>query len=72
MEAVVKSLGEFWGAPGIVCGLQFVAIVYLMKRGDAAQKEHIDTLKANLPLMEKMESTMSTALRVVSRAGGER
>lgn len=72
MDTLIQRLGEFWGAAGIICGLQFIAIVYLLKRGDAAQQQNVDTLKAVLPLMEKFESTMKTALNVVSKSGGDR
>jgi hypothetical protein len=72
VEEFVKQLGAFWGPAGIICGLQFIAIVYLYKALQSAQKEHVETLKANLPLMEKFESTMSNALRAVSVRGGDR
>ena len=72
MDALIEKLGEFWGPAGIVCALQFLAIVFLMKRGDAAHRENVETLKAVLPLMEKFEQTMKTALSVVSRAGSDR
>lgn len=72
MEELIKQLGAFWGPAGIICALEALVIAYLYKAREASQQEHIETLKANLPLMEKLESTMSTALRVVSKAGSDR
>lgn len=71
-ESLMDKFWEAGGIWGIICAFQFMAIVYLYKARESSQKEHIDTLKANLPLMEKLEATMSTALRVVSKSGGDR
>lgn len=70
MDALVTKLGELGGVWGILCALQFLAIVYLYRRIEALQKEHVDTLKSNIPVMERFESTLRTALSVVSKAGG--
>ncbi len=72
MDALAQKLGEFWGAAGIICGLQFVAIITLYADNRAKQKELVEVLKANIPAMNKFESTMSTALSVLSKAGRDR
>lgn len=69
MDALLTKLGELGGVWGILCALEFTAIVYLYKRIEALQKDHVDTLKANIPVMERFESTLRTALSVVSKAG---
>lgn len=72
MEALVNSLGSIWGAPGIIIGLLILAVAYLYKRAENLQKEHVETLKATLPLMANFESTMKTAINVLSKSGGEK
>ncbi len=71
MEALVNSLGSVWGAPGIIIGLLVLAVGYLYKRAETLQKEHVETLKVTLPLMANFESTMKTAINVLSKSGGE-
>ncbi|QHJ81412.1 MAG: hypothetical protein [Bacteriophage sp.] len=72
MEALVNSLGSVWGAPGIIIGLLVLAVGYLYKRAETLQKEHVETLKVTLPLMANFESTMKTAINVLSKSGGEK
>lgn len=75
-ESVLNKLWEAGGVLGLLCFAQFGAIVYLYKANQAAQKtaqqEHVETLKAVLPMMEKLENTMNTALNVLSRSGGDK
>lgn len=72
MDALLNSLGEVWGAPGIIIGFLLIAIAYLYKRTETLQKEHVETLKVTLPLMANFESTMKTAINVLSKSGGEK
>lgn len=72
MDALVNSLGALWGAPGIIIGLLVLTVGYLYKRVEALQKENVDTLKVVLPLMANFESTMKTAINVLSKSGGEK
>jgi NADH:ubiquinone oxidoreductase subunit 4 (subunit M) len=72
MDALVNSLGTVWGAPGIIIGLLVLAVGYLYKRAETLQKEHVETLKVTLPLMANFESTMKTAINVLSKSGGEK
>lgn len=72
METLVNSLGSVWGAPGIIIGLLVLAVGYLYKRAETLQKEHVETLKVTLPLMANFESTMKTAINVLSKSGGEK
>ena len=72
MEPLLNSLGEVWGAPGIIIGFLIVAVAYLYKRAENLQKEHVETLKVTLPLMANFESTMKTAINVLSKSGGEK
>jgi hypothetical protein len=72
VDTLLGQLGELWGASGLIIGFLVLAVAYLYRAREQAQKEHIETLKATLPLMEKLESTMSTALSVVSKSGGDR
>ncbi len=72
MESLVNSLGSVWGAPGIIIGLLVLAVGYLYKRAETLQKEHVETLKVTLPLMANFESTMKTAINVLSKSGGEK
>lgn len=72
MDSLVNSLGTLWGAPGIIIGLLVLTVGYLYKRIEALQKENVDTLKTVLPLMANFESTMKTAINVLSKSGGEK
>lgn len=72
MDSLVNSLGTLWGAPGIIIGLLVLSVGYLYKRVEALQKENVDTLKIVLPLMANFESTMKTAINVISKSGGEK
>ncbi len=72
MDSLVNSLGTLWGAPGIIIGLLVLTVGYLYKRVEALQKENVDTLKTVLPLMANFESTMKTAINVLSKSGGEK
>jgi len=72
MDELLNSLGSIWGAPGIIIGLLVLAVGYLYRRVEAVQKEHVETLKVTLPLMANFESTMKTAINVLSKSGGEK
>lgn len=72
MDSLVNSLGTLWGAPGIIIGLLVLTVGYLYKRVEALQKENVETLKTVLPLMANFESTMKTAINVLSKSGGEK
>ncbi len=72
MDSLVNSLGTLWGAPGIIIGLLALTVGYLYKRVEALQKENVETLKTVLPLMANFESTMKTAINVLSKSGGEK
>lgn len=72
MEALLNSLGTVWGAPGIIIGLLVLGLAYMYRRVENLQKEHVETLKVTLPLMANFESTMKTAINVLSKAGGEK
>lgn len=72
MDELLNSLGSIWGAPGIIIGLLVLAVGYLYRRVEAVQKEHVETLKVTLPLMANFESTMKTAIQVLSKSGGEK
>lgn len=72
MDDLLNSLGSIWGAPGIIIGLLVLAVGYLYRRVEAVQKEHVETLKVTLPLMANFESTMKTAIQVLSKSGGEK
>lgn len=66
---------KFWEAGGIwavICLLLSMVIIYQYKAREKSQQEHVETLKAVLPLMEKFESTMKTALSVLSKSGSDR
>lgn len=71
-DSLIDKFWEAGGLLGIIIAFQFIAIVYLYKAREASQKEHVDSLKTTLPLMEKFESTMKTALSVLSKSGGDR
>lgn len=71
-ESIIDKFWEAGGILGLICAFQFGAIVYLYKARENSQKEHVDTLRTTLPLMEKFESTMKTALSVVSRSVNDR
>ena len=72
MDDLLNSLGSIWGAPGIIIGLLVLAVGYLYRRVESVQKEHVETLKVTLPLMANFESTMKTAINVLSKSGGEK
>lgn len=72
MDSLLNSLGDVWGAPGIIIGFLILAVGYLYRRVEATQKEHVETLKVTLPLMANFESTMKTAIQVLSKSGGEK
>ena len=65
MEELIKNLGAFWGPAGVICALQFGAIVYLYRRVEAVQKEHVETLKIVAPLAQKFTQTMDMVMPIV-------
>ncbi len=72
MDSLVSKLGELWGPAGIIIAILLLTVGYLYKRVETLQKENIDTLKIVLPLMANFESTMKTAINVLSKSGGEK
>ncbi len=68
LDALVDKFWQAGGIWAVICFLLAVVIIYLYKAREKSQQEHVETLKAVLPLMEKFESTMKTALSVVSKS----
>lgn len=46
MEDAIKSLGELWGAPGIIIGLMVLAVGYLYRGREADRKQYVVDLEA--------------------------
>jgi len=65
MEGVVDKLGEFWGPAGIICAIQFLAIIYLYKAIQASEKEHRETLKSIPPLAQKFTQAMDMMMPII-------
>lgn len=65
MEELIKNLGAFWGPAGVICALQFGAIVYLYRRVEAGQRENLETLKVVIPLVQKFTQTMDMVMPIV-------
>lgn len=85
MDELIKNLGAFWGPAGVICGLQFGAIVYLYRAREADQKAHdaalrastddnTETLKLVIPLVQKLTATIDVTLPVLMSKihGGDR
>lgn len=65
MDSVAFKLGEFWGAAGIICALQFAAIIYLYRAREASEKEHRETLKSIPPLAQKFTQAMDMMMPII-------
>ncbi len=61
----VQRLGDFWGPAGIIIGLQFGAIAYLYRAREAAQREHMETLRVVTPLAQKFTQTMDMVMPII-------
>jgi predicted negative regulator of RcsB-dependent stress response len=72
LDALVDRFWQAGGIWAVICFLLSIVIVYMYKAREKSQNEHVETLKSVLPLMEKFESTMKTALSVVSKSRSDR